>query len=286
MKNENNGNNGYLPSNNVNQGAVAIEGSKAFGEALFALKLAKQCPRDIMVSRERIMTACKRPALASEALYSYPRGGKTVSGPSIRLAEVLASNWGNLKYGIKELSQDEGKSEMLAFCWDLETNVESQQTFVNQHVRERGGKNIMLTSQRDIYELNANMGARRLRSRILAIIPPDIVEEAIYTCKQTIAGHSDLPLIDRITKMVTAFKKMGVSKEEIEKRLGRTIDLMTMDELIEFGGIFNSIKEGQKSRDDWFAPKKEVKAGDLTAELKKTVETKDAKVDQSETKTK
>ena len=70
-------------------------------------------------------------------------------------------------------------AEMQAYAWDLETNAQSVQNFTNPHIREVGGKAKVLTSQRDIYEINANMGARRLRSRILAILPTDLVDMAI-----------------------------------------------------------------------------------------------------------
>lgn len=56
-------------------------------------------------------------------MYQYLRGGTKVTGPSIRLAEVLAQNWGNLSFGVKELEQRDGESIAMAYTWDLETNV-------------------------------------------------------------------------------------------------------------------------------------------------------------------
>src|SRR5882672_626568 len=74
-------------------------------EVQAAMYVAQQFPRDEIESERRIMQACKRRSLAGEAMYAYPRGGETVTGPSIRLAEVLAQNWGNIDVGIKELAQ-------------------------------------------------------------------------------------------------------------------------------------------------------------------------------------
>lgn len=62
----------------------------------------------------------------------------------------------------EELSQDNGKSEMQAYAWDLETNTMSVQNFTNPHAKEVRGKIKTLTSLRDIYENNANMAGRRL----------------------------------------------------------------------------------------------------------------------------
>lgn len=250
----------------INQGTIAIEASRAIAEAQGKLVIAKRFPRDEVAAYNRVAQACQRKGIAEKAFYSYNRGGSTVNGPTIRFAEELARCWGNIDYGIKELSQDNGKSEMQAYAWDLETNAQSVQNFTNPHIREVGGKAKVLTSQRDIYEINANMGARRLRSRILAILPNDLVDMAIMECRRTLAGNNDEPLIDRVKKMVVAFGKIGVTQEQIESRLRRKIDTMTADDFVDYTGIYNAIKNGESKIVDWFEAEKE--ASELTEILK------------------
>ena len=250
----------------INQGTIAIEASRAIAEAQGKLVIAKRFPRDEVQSYAKAMEACQRPTMAAKAFYSFPRGGQTVEGPTIRFAEELARCWGNIDYGIKELSQDDGKSEMQAYAWDLETNAQSVQNFTNPHQREQGKKMVTLTSQRDIYENNANMATRRLRSRILAILPAWFVEDAIAECKKTLAGQNDTPLIDRVKKMVVQFAKLGVTQEMIEKRLKRKIDTMTSDDFVEYVGIYNAVKGGESKIADWFDAQKE--ASYLTEALK------------------
>lgn len=260
-------NNGVMVQlDNINQGTVAIEASRAIAEAQGKLVIAKRFPRDEVQAYNRVAQACQRKGIAEKAFYSYSRGGSTVSGPTIRFAEELARCWGNIDYGIKELSQDDGKSEMQAYAWDLETNAQSVQNFTNPHIREKNGKAVILTSQRDIYEINANMGARRLRSRILAILPTDLVDMAINECKKTLAGNNDEPLIDRVKKMIVAFGKIGVTQEQIEKRLGRKVDTMTVDDFTDYIGIYNAIKQGESKIAEWFEAEKV--ASDLTDALK------------------
>lgn len=267
MPNMPNVNNGVVAQlDNINQGTVAIEASRAIAEAQGKLVIAKRFPRDEVQAYNRVAQACQRKGIAEKAFYSYNRGGGTVSGPTIRFAEELARCWGNIDYGIKELSQDDGKSEMQAYAWDLETNAQSVQNFTNPHIREVGGKAKILTSQRDIYEINANMGARRLRSRILAILPTDLVDMAINECKKTLAGNNDEPLIDRVKKMIVAFGKIGVTQEQIEKRLGRKVDTMTVDDFTDYVGIYNAIKQGESKIAEWFEAEKI--ASDLTDALK------------------
>ena len=123
-----------------------------------------------------------------------------------------------------------------------------------------------LKSQRDIYENNANMATRRLRSRILAILPSWFVEDAIDECKKTLAGQNDLPLVDRVKKMVVQFAKFGVTQEQIERRLKRKIDTMTAEDFVEYIGIYNAIKGGDSKIADWFEAEKT--ANELTNVLK------------------
>ena len=94
-----------MPLDNINQGTVAIEASRAIAEAQGKLIIAKRFPRDEVQAYSRVVQACQRKGIAEKAFYSYNRGGGVVSGPTIRFAEELARCWGNIDYGIKELSQ-------------------------------------------------------------------------------------------------------------------------------------------------------------------------------------
>lgn len=248
---------GVTNFDNINQGTVAVESSRAIAEAQGKLIIAKRFPRNEIDAFAKVMTACQRKSLAEKAFYSYPRGGETVQGPTIRFAEELARCWGNLDYGIKELSQGNGNSEMQAYCWDLETNTMSVQNFTNPHRKEVGKTIKELTSLRDIYENNANMAARRLRARILAVLPSDLVNEAIKECRKTLTGNNETPLIDRVKNMTVQFGKIGVTQEMIEGRLKRKIETMTAEDFTDYIGIYNSLKENNSKISDWFEYEKE-----------------------------
>ena len=255
-----------IPMDQINQGTVAIEATRAVAEAQGKLVIAKRFPRDEVAAYAKAIQACQRPAMAAKAFYAYPRSGQTVEGPTIRFAEELARCWGNIDYGIKELSQDNGKSELQAYAWDLETNAQSVQNFTNPHQREVKGKMVSLNSQRDIYENNANMATRRMRARILAILPSWYVDGCIAECKRTLAGQNDTPLIDRVKNMVVQFAKFGVSQDMIERRLKRKVETMTADDFTEYIGIYNAIKGGESKVAEWFEAPAE--ATELTAALK------------------
>ncbi len=250
---------------------VEVESARAAQEVQAAMVIAKRFPRDQIAAHRRIMTACERPSLAKEAVYAYPKGGQMVTGPSIRLAEVLAQNWGNLEFGIRELSQANGKSEVLAFAWDLETNTRQIKEFSVPHQRYTKKGTKALTDPREIYENMANMGARRMRACILGVIPGDIADEAVAQCEKTLEKGDGRPLKDRIRDMLGVFTEYGVTQEMLEARLGHKLDVTTNIELTNLGKIYRSLKDGMSSKDDWFdsGVETEKKAKDLTKELKK-----------------
>ena len=112
---------------------VQADSQRAVAEVQAALVIAKQFPRNMNEAYDRIMNACQRPSLAQSSVYSYARGGTSITGPSIRLAEALAQNWGNIQFGIRELSAENGESTVEAFAWDVETNSRQTKVFQVRH---------------------------------------------------------------------------------------------------------------------------------------------------------
>ncbi|RKV71142.1 MAG: hypothetical protein D8H97_31595 [Neisseria sp.] len=226
--------------------------------------MAKQFPRNQIQAADRILNACTRQTLADSAVYSYPRGGQNVEGPSIRLAEVLAQNWGNLDFGIRELSQENGVSTVEAYAWDLETNVRQAKVFQVAHKRMAKGGTKTLTDPRDIYEMVANQGSRRLRACILSIIPGDIVEAALAQCSITQAasvGATPEEIKETIRKLTATMGKFGITAENIQDRYQCRLEAIRPAQIVELRKIYTSLKDGMSKPSDWFAIQ-EVKKSD------------------------
>lgn len=232
-------------------GLIAATEARAVAEVQAAYVIAKRFPRNQHESYMNIIEACKRPFLAEHAMYAYPRGGSLVTGPSIRLAEVLAQNWGNLDCGVREISQSNGVSIAEAYAIDLQTNTRVTKIFHVPHVRDTRKGRTKLTDARDIYELVANQGSRRLRACILGIMPGDVVEAAVNQVKKTLET-GEVPLADRIRMMVTKFDELGVKVEHLEKRLAHKLDATIPQEIVTLQAIYKGIKDGFSSREDFF----------------------------------
>ncbi|MDQ8054928.1 hypothetical protein RER83_01620 [Bacillus velezensis] len=227
--------------------------SRQAQEVQAAMVIAKKFPRDVYAAFDRIKKACERRLLAENAVYEYPRGGTKVSGPSIRLAEALAQNWGNIDYGIMELEQKAGESSVMAYAWDLETNTRQTKIFTVKHERKARGSITKLDDPRDIYEMVANQGARRVRACILGVIPGDIVDAAVDMCQKTlISGHKE-PLEDRLRSAFSLFKKeFGITKEMIQEYIGSNVDAFTEQDFLKIGRIYTSLRDGMAKKEDYF----------------------------------
>lgn len=233
--------------------ALDIATTRAAQEVQAAMVIAKRFPRDENEAFARVKRACSRKALAEVAVYEYPRGGQTVTGPSIRLAEALAQNWGNIDFGVIELEQKHGESSLMAYAWDLETNTRVTKVFTVKHERhKKGGVVDRLTDPRDIYEMTANQGARRMRACILGVIPGDVTEQATQWCEDSLRSGATEPLADRVRKMAAAFGEVGVTVAQIEARLGHNLSATTETEMAKLRRIFTSIKDGASGPRDWF----------------------------------
>lgn len=227
--------------------------SRQAQEVQAAMVIAKKFPRDEVESYNRIMRACSRKSLAEQAMYEYPRGGTKVTGPSIRLAESIAQNWGNIDFGIIELEQRDGASQVMAYAWDLETNTRQSKIFSVPHVRGTKKGNIPLTDPRDIYEMVANQGARRVRACILGIIPGDVIDSAIEQCSQTLLNGENKPLIDIVRDMAGIFQKeFSVPLEAIEKYIGCKAEAFSMNDLVRLKKVYRSLHDGMAKREDYF----------------------------------
>jgi hypothetical protein len=263
------------PAKQQTGGAVADAAIQREAQEVQAMMvIAKKFPRDQVQAMDRILQSFTRPTLAEGALYSYNRGGSDVTGPSIRCAEAIAQMWGNLSFGIRELDQRNGESTVEAFAWDLESNTRQVKVFQVPHMRHTKRGSYRLEDPRDIYEMVANQGARRLRACILGVIPGDVIEAATRQAEVTLTTTADTSP-EAIKKMVDAFAGFGVTREQIEKRIQRRLDSITPALMVQMKKVYQSLRDGMSSTADWFEVEASVPAADGAQSASRTESVKD-----------
>ena len=236
--------------------AAGADQQRAIAEVQAALVIARTNPRDPVGAMDRILNSCTRPTLAAVAVYSFSRGGSEISGPSVRLAEAIAQQWGNIQFGFRELSRGVdakgvGFSEVEAFAWDVESNTKRPTQFQVRHWRDTKAGGYALKDERDIYELVANQAQRRVRACILAVIPGDVIETAVQQCETTLRSTADTSP-EAMAKVLEAFESFGVTKEAIEKRIQRRFDTIQPAHVVGLRKIFASLRDGMSRPDEWF----------------------------------
>jgi hypothetical protein len=255
------------PAEDTGGGAlVEVASAREIAEVQAAVIMARRFPRDQVQAMDRVIQACTRPSLAQGALYNYSRGGTDITGPSIRLAEVLAQNWGNIKFGWREVERVPGKkdpvtgrmragrSTISTYAWDLETNVPVERSFQMIHERNTRSGTYPLVEDRDIYEAAANLASRRMRACILAVIPGDVVETAVDQCEATMLAKADTSP-EAVAKLAEAFIQFGVTKDQIEARIQRRLDAIRPAQVVQLRKVWKSLDDGMSVASDWFQAK-------------------------------
>src|SRR6266850_6209559 len=198
------------------------------------ISTAKRYPRSITkVKQEMVEMATLDEETAAACFYSLPRGGKNIQGPSIRLAEIALSCYGNIRAGTRIIETVvDGSSPYVAIqavCHDLERNIsvmmEKRRRIIGK--KSRGG----IIDEDDI-NLAANAGsAIAFRDAMFKVIP-GILLRPVYEAAKKVAIGDAKTLSDRRVRAIGAFQKMGVAADRVLGSVGKTkIDEVTLEDL-------------------------------------------------------
>ncbi|QDP51255.1 MAG: hypothetical protein Unbinned7913contig1002_10 [Prokaryotic dsDNA virus sp.] len=236
-----------------NNKLAVVQAAERQKEVEAAIILANKFKRDESLAYERLMASCKRKGFAETTTYSFPRGGKKISGPSVNIAREAARCYGNLRYGLDIVQEDEESITIQAWAWDMETNtrVSQEDKFKKLIYRKKGGW--ITPDERDLRELVNRRGAIVLRNCLLQILPKDFIDDAISQATRTLLkGVKESPE-EQLKSMQMAFKgDFNVSVEMIEKYLGHPLKECSPEELVDLRQVYMAIRDGQANRDDYF----------------------------------
>ncbi len=202
--------------------------------------VAHRYPRSIARARETAESLISMSrAIAESCSYCVPRGGKKLTGPSIRLAEISASSWGNLQYGGRPLSVGETTCSAQGFAWDMERNVRIVEEVPRRIVGKDGERfnedmiNVTLAAAKSI----------AMRNAILRVVPRSFVD-VLYQHAKAVACGNEKELPERRTRAFDALSKLGVSRAAILRAVDRpSIEDVTTDDLEVLFGLHTSVKE-------------------------------------------
>lgn len=188
--------------------------------------------------------------VASMCFYSIPRDGKQIMGPSVRLAEIAASAYGNLHVGARPLEVQDGDTVCTAqgVAWDLQKNlrVTVEKT---RRITTKNGKRF----SDDMVIVTQNAAASiALRDAIFRVIPRAYIDE-IYQRAKAVAVGDAKAIGERRIAVTNRLMQMGATMERILASLGRPdLETVTAEDLEKLIGIGTAIKDGQTTVDEAF----------------------------------
>lgn len=213
---------------------------------------ARQYPRQITkVARQITSLVTINENSAAKCTYSLPRGGKPITGPSIRMAEILASQWGNCRSGARVVHVDkrEGFVEAEGIFHDLETNSATVKR-VRRKITDRNGK--VLTDDMIIVTGNAACSIA-LRNAILGGIPEAVWGDAYEDALRTVRGDM-VTLTERRAKSVAFMANYGWTPEQVFAVLGVAGEKdVGLDQLVTLRGMIEGIKSGETTPEELLA---------------------------------
>jgi len=234
------------------QAAVAVAG----GEARSIVRAAK---RDQRVAYERVLADARR---AGKAYYwawtvkTRDGGRQLVKGPSVWCTLACARLWGALDVQTAVESEDLETWTIRATALDLESGFSTSTLF---RQRKRVGGLEALGEGRALDAAFQIGQSKALRNALARVLPRWLLDEAVAAAwegeRNRAAGGSEEAVVAPGTlanprarqAVLAALAAHGVTPQQVEARVGHSLDTLTVDEVADLGAIATALDEGQTS---------------------------------------
>lgn len=216
---------------------------------------AHQYPRNLSQVLNNIETlATLDEDTAASCFYMLRRQGKLIEGPSVRMAEIIASSWGNIRVQARIIANDGKMITAQGVCHDLESNY-AVSAEVKRRITGKDGR----TFSDDMQVVTGNAAcAIAMRNALFKVVPMALVKKVITKAKKVSLGEAT-SLEESRKKMLDYFQKIGVDQQHIFDYLSVTkIDEIDTDMVVELRGLATAIKEGTTTAQETFFPKASV----------------------------
>ncbi len=227
---------------------------------------AKQYPRDLRraINNSIAMATLDVPT-AQSCGYALPRGGKPLTGPSVHLAKLIVSNYGNIRTEAKVVQITDKQVISRGSCWDLENNVASAFE-VSRSIVGRSGQRF----SDDMITVTGNAAnAIAYRNAVFSVIPKAITDKVYQAAQRTITGDlsDEDKIIARRKKCIDFFKdEFGISEQEVVMLCGKqTVNQIKANEIALLLGITQSLTDGDTTVDDLMKPYRKEKTKNTIA---------------------
>ena len=216
---------------------------------------AKQYPRDIRRAvNNSVAMATMDYNTAQSCGYALPRGGKPITGPSVHLAKLIVSNWGNIRAEAKVVQVTDKQVISRGTCWDLENNVATA-IEVRRSIVGRNGQRF----NDDMITVTGNAAnSIAYRNAVFSVIPKAVTDKVYQAAQHLITGDlsDEEKVVARRKKCIDFFKEeYGISEEEVVALCGKqTVNQIKSDQIALLLGITQSLKDGDITIEELMKP--------------------------------
>lgn len=226
---------------------------------------AHRFPRDIEKCRANILAlAAMDDTIAYKCFYHLERkdkdGNKSViEGPSIRLAEIIAASWKNLRIAARIIGNDGKTITAQGVCHDLETNVAYSVETKRSILTSKG-----YTYSQDMQVVVGNAAAAiALRNAICKVVPAVLINSCIKSIQQKALEHIKKNGVSSEWLNCLGYmqKYYKLTEKEILDYIGRKSSAdVTAEDIQKLGGVCNAINEKTTTVEEVFKKPKEQKS--------------------------
>lgn len=228
---------------------------------------AKQFPRNVTRAiQNSIVMATIDPDTAQMMRYALPRGGKPITGPSVHLAKLIVSNWGNMRAEAKVVQITDSQVVSRGTCWDLENNVATA-IEVRRNIKNKNGQRF---SDDMITVVGNAANSIAFRNAVFSVIPKAVTDKVYKAAQECITGDlsDEAKLLQKRTNCLKFFNdEYGITEEEVIKLCGKqTVNQIKAEEIALMLGIYQSLKDGDTTVEEVMEPiRKEKKKDNIAA---------------------
>lgn len=239
---------------------------------------AKQYPRNIRRSIDNsIVMATMDNETAQSCGYALPRGGKPITGPSVHLAKIIVSNWGNMRTEAKVVQITDKQIISRGTAWDLETNVASAFEVRRSIVDKKGNR-----FSDDMITVTGNAAnSIAYRNAVFSVVPKAVVDKVYKAAQKCITGDlsDNEKMLKRRNDAIRFFNdEWGITEAEVIKLCGKqTVNQIKADEIALLLGMAQSLKDGDTTVEELMKPIRESKEAKHTKAAKSLLELEEQK---------
>jgi hypothetical protein len=242
------------------------------------IRTARAFPRSLALFRQRVLSMIRLDAeTARSCYYALPRRQRqedgsykrvTITGPSVRLEEMVAAAYGNLRRGARSVGETADSVVAQGYAHDLESN-NAVVTEIYRRIVTADGRRY----PEDVVTLTRNAAcAIARRNATYAVIPRSLIEPLVEIAKKVAAGDAKT-LTEGRTRALAAFADLGVPAERVLAKLERAgVEDLDLEDIGLLHGLLNAIRDQETTVAAEFpAPAPEKPAAKASERLTDTV---------------